>query len=320
MSSVKVIVNGQTNNVTGVGFKRRPLYAPLEVWDLRIANSLYLQLSSPISDGQSVQVVNDGSLWPTNMAFAAVADPLRYSPAIHVNQEGYMPTYPKKAIIGYFLGDMGEMAIPTNGYSVVNAQSGATVYQGTLTLRPDKGYNYTRRRRISNKRIPRPRALTGKGTTRVAISDERDRPPRLGWRVSRTGIGWSELYVHAGASRRALLGRSRSAMAGRSPRICRQFGNRDHQCGTTIERSAKIGWRGILLPVGHRATGNVSHPSVHKSGGLGAGRHECFSGQRCGADRRSAGQAVFAALLPHVEGSLKLRFAAAARLATLAFL
>ena len=143
MSRIKVIVNGQTNNVTGVGFKRRPLYAPLEVWDLRIANQLYLQLSSPISAGQSVQVINDGTLWPTNMAFVEVTDPLRYSPAIHVNQEGYLPAYPKKAIVGYFLGDMGEMAIPTNSFSVVNAQNGATVHQGTLTLRPDVGYNYT---------------------------------------------------------------------------------------------------------------------------------------------------------------------------------
>src|SRR5258706_111029 len=54
-SSVKVVVNGQTNNVTGIGFKRRPLYAPLDVWDLRIGNYLYLQLSSPISNGQAVQ-------------------------------------------------------------------------------------------------------------------------------------------------------------------------------------------------------------------------------------------------------------------------
>ena len=143
ISSVKVIVNGQTNTVTGVGFDRRPLYAPLEAWDLRIANRLYLQLGSPISDGQSVRVINDGTLWPTNMTFAAVADPVRYNPAIHVNQEGYLPAFPKKANVGYYLGSLGEMAIPATNFSIVNAQSGATVYQGTLTLRPDVGYTYT---------------------------------------------------------------------------------------------------------------------------------------------------------------------------------
>ena len=143
MSSVKVIVNGQTNIVTGVGFKRRPIYAPLLAWDLRIGNELYLRLSNHIADGAPVQVINNGTLWPTNMTFAAVADPLRYNPAIHVNQEGYLPGYPKKAIVGYYLGDMAEMAVPTNKFLLVSAQSGATVYQGTLTLRTDTGYMYT---------------------------------------------------------------------------------------------------------------------------------------------------------------------------------
>ncbi|MDB6122319.1 MAG: hypothetical protein JWQ71_1312 [Pedosphaera sp.] len=143
ISSVKVIVNGQTNSITSVGFKRRPLYAPLLAWDLRVGNELYLQLSQPIAQGSSVQVINNGTLWPTNLAFATVADPLRFNPAIHVNQEGYLPAYPKKATIGYYLGNLGEMTIPTNNFSIVNVSSGATLYQGTLTLRPDVGYQYS---------------------------------------------------------------------------------------------------------------------------------------------------------------------------------
>jgi hypothetical protein len=143
MSSVKVIVNGQTNPVTGVGFKRRPLYAPLLYWDLRIGNHLYLQLNNSIAPGASVQVVNDGTLWPTNMAFSAVADPLRFNPAIHVNQEGYLPAYPKKAAVGYYLGDLAEMTIPTNTFLIVSASNHATMFQGALTSRPDVGYTYT---------------------------------------------------------------------------------------------------------------------------------------------------------------------------------
>src|SRR5882724_8894223 len=142
MSSLKVIVNGQTNIVTGVGFKRRPLYAPLLTWDLRIGNQLYLQLKNPIPDSATVQVINNGTLWSTNLAFVAVADPLRFNPAIHVNQEGYLPTYSKKAAIGCYLGNLAEMPIPTNKFLIVNAQSGATVYQGTLTPRTDAGYTY----------------------------------------------------------------------------------------------------------------------------------------------------------------------------------
>lgn len=143
MSSVKVVINGQTNGVAGFGFKRRPLYAPQAEWDLRIANDLYLELTNSIAAGQSVQVINDGTVWPTNMTFAATADPLHYNPAIHVNQEGYMPAFPKKAIVGYYLGNLGELPIPTNTFFIVDAQSGATVYQGTMTLRPDVGYVYT---------------------------------------------------------------------------------------------------------------------------------------------------------------------------------
>src|SRR3954466_541361 len=60
MSSIRVVINGQTNTATVTGFKRRPLYAPQATWDLRIANSLYLQVSSPIADGQSIEVINDG--------------------------------------------------------------------------------------------------------------------------------------------------------------------------------------------------------------------------------------------------------------------
>ena len=143
MSGLKVVVNGHTNSATVIGFKRRPLYAPQATYDLRIANSLYLQLSAPISDGQSVQVINDGSLWPTGMVFSATADPLRNTPAIHVNQEGYLPAYPKKAIVGYFLGSAGELPILTNTFLLVDAQSGATVYQGTLMQRSDVGYTYS---------------------------------------------------------------------------------------------------------------------------------------------------------------------------------
>lgn len=143
MRSIKVIVSGQTNVVTTFGFKRRPVYAPLLNWDLRIGNRLYLQLTSPISQGATVQVINDGTLWPTNMSFTAVADPLRFNPAIHVNQEGYLPAYPKKAAVGYYLGNMGEMAIPSSTFQLVDAQTGATVYEGALTPRKDVGYLYT---------------------------------------------------------------------------------------------------------------------------------------------------------------------------------
>ncbi len=142
-AKIDVRVAGQRVPVTGTGFKRRPLHASLNPWDPRIASHLYLRLAGAIADGQAVAVTNDGSQWPAAVQFAATADPLRYSPALHVNQEGYLPAYPKKALVGHYLGNLGEMDLPSMNYSIVDAGSGAVVFSGALTLRQDAGYAYT---------------------------------------------------------------------------------------------------------------------------------------------------------------------------------
>jgi len=138
-----VQVNGNPVPVTAVSFKRRPLYAPLADYDLRIDNLLYLQLATPIADNQTVRVSNpDAALWAPTMPFTATMSPLRYSPAIHVNQVGYVPSMPKQAMIGYYLGGFGEMTITSTNFQVVNAHTGTTVFSGPLTPRPDIGYAY----------------------------------------------------------------------------------------------------------------------------------------------------------------------------------
>ncbi|MBI3191698.1 MAG: glycoside hydrolase family 9 protein, partial [Pedosphaera parvula] len=139
-----VTVDGLPAVVQAVGFKRRPLYAPLAQRDLRIDNCLYLQLATPIADNQAVQVLNpSGLLWNAGTQYTLTANPLRYSPAIHVNQEGYVPSFPKKAMVGYYAGSLGEMSIPSTTFQIVDAATGTQVYQGTLTLRADAGYAYT---------------------------------------------------------------------------------------------------------------------------------------------------------------------------------
>ena len=143
-SAFAVTADGQPVSVAAVAFKRRPLYAPWSGYDLRIENNLYLQLSGPISDNQTIQVKNpDGTLWNSSMNFTSKVDPLRYSPAIHVNEEGYMPNFTKTAMVGYYAGSLGEVAIPASaGFKIVDAASGAEVYQGTLGQRTDTGYTY----------------------------------------------------------------------------------------------------------------------------------------------------------------------------------
>src|SRR5206468_2236854 len=100
---------GQRLEVKAVGFKRRALYAPLKHRDLRVANQLYLILATPVPENQTVQVENPSHrLWPASAQFIARHDPRRWSPAIHVNQTGYLPNAPKKAMAGYYLGSLGE--------------------------------------------------------------------------------------------------------------------------------------------------------------------------------------------------------------------
>ncbi len=137
-----VTVDGKAVAVKSVGFKRRPLYAPLNNRDLRIGNSLFLELASSVSPGQKVVVKNpDGSLWPSSMNFNAQAHTLRYSPAVHVNQEGYVPAWPKKASVGYFIGSLGELAVADKRFELVDAATGDVVYKGSLTSRRDVGWN-----------------------------------------------------------------------------------------------------------------------------------------------------------------------------------
>ena len=158
------VTGGQTAfSVKAVGFKRRVLYAPFKHSDLRIGNYLYLQLATPIPEGQGVGVKNpDQKLWPPTQRFVANTDPLRWSPAIHVNQTGYSPSQNKRAMVGYYLGSLGEMGIDiaqsggaldhpspaTNFFKILEATSSREVFQGTLAPRPDRGFPFPSYERV----------------------------------------------------------------------------------------------------------------------------------------------------------------------------
>ena len=142
-SSFRVLVNGKESAVSKIDFKRRPLYAPLKNRDLRILNQLYLGLDAPIQEGQTVEVSNpDQRLWKAPQKFEAVAEAQRFNPAIHVNQAGYAPGLPKRAMAGYYLGSGGEMKINAEKFRLVD-RGGKVVFEGKLRRRPDKGFTYS---------------------------------------------------------------------------------------------------------------------------------------------------------------------------------
>lgn len=138
----RVVANDVEIPIAQIGFKRRPLYAPNKVRDLRILSQLYLQLRQPISEGAAVKVLNvEGNLW-TNEDFTAAVEPLRFNPAIHVNQVGYAPEFPKRAMIGYYLGSLGEMKIASTNFAIIN-HAGEKEFEGKLKRRMDKGFAYS---------------------------------------------------------------------------------------------------------------------------------------------------------------------------------
>ena len=148
LQAFQVIVGGQTARIAAVGMKRRVAYAPLARRDLRIATEYYIRIADAIGSPDSSKIIEVRDFTVAGGSPPIVArvacDPLRYSPAIHVNQEGYVPSLPKKAIVGYYLGDMGEMDIPASlGFALIDAKSGKSVYIGGLTPRMDIGYKTT---------------------------------------------------------------------------------------------------------------------------------------------------------------------------------
>src|SRR4029077_8891366 len=49
-----------------------------------------------------------------------------------------------KAMVGYYAGSLGEVSVPASaGFMLVDANSGATVYQGSLVQRLDLGFTYS---------------------------------------------------------------------------------------------------------------------------------------------------------------------------------
>ena len=138
--------------VSEVGFRRRPVYAPLKQRDLRIGNYVYLRLAEALVDGDRVSVTPK----PGQPLFGAAATgagaassltataaPDRVSPAIHVNQVGYAPEAPKLAMIGYFLGSLRELDVPEHApFEIVGAHDGKVAFRGQLSPRPDRGMPY----------------------------------------------------------------------------------------------------------------------------------------------------------------------------------
>jgi hypothetical protein len=139
---IAVQAGDRTLVVTGLGFRRRPVYAALARYDLRVDNRLFLQLSGTVQEGERV-AVKFGPSWVdlSGSAIPVETGPDRVSEAVHVNQAGYETDGPKIAMVGFYLGSLGELPVDAaRGFSVVDASSGREVFRGKLKQRPDAGF------------------------------------------------------------------------------------------------------------------------------------------------------------------------------------
>ena len=141
---LEININGNKASIGRLGFKRRVRFASHKKYDLRIRNQLFIELNAEISDQDQVVLLDprqqlglDQKRWQVDVA----SD--RLSPVIHVNQNGYYPTWSKKAMVGYYLGNLGELTIPEGTpFRIDSVYDKTTLYEGELTHRPDKGYEY----------------------------------------------------------------------------------------------------------------------------------------------------------------------------------
>ncbi|HYG21768.1 MAG TPA: glycoside hydrolase family 9 protein [Verrucomicrobiae bacterium] len=147
-ADISVTASGRSIPVEQVGFRRRVLYAPLKERDLRIGNHLFVQLGTAPGSNDVIEVRIPGArggTGPTRLSTKATPD--RWSPAIHINQIGYLPRQHKAAMIGYYLGSLGELDLGSvfkNGTPVFHLidPTGASVFQGELKTRLDRGFPF----------------------------------------------------------------------------------------------------------------------------------------------------------------------------------
>ncbi|MBA4137254.1 MAG: glycoside hydrolase family 9 [Opitutus sp.] len=128
---------GGAQTVVGGAFMSAEALAKVEGPDVAPANE------NSTSGRKAPPTHDSAALWPADWQFTARTDPLRDSPAIHISQTGYAPSLPKTAMIGYYLGSLGELAIPAEVFSLRDARSHREVFRGPLAPRTDKGSSVT---------------------------------------------------------------------------------------------------------------------------------------------------------------------------------
>jgi hypothetical protein len=141
-TTLKVTVNGVATTIASMSFRRRPNYMPLRARDFRIGNWLVINLGVDLKENDTVQV-SDSSKTILTKDLTQVKKATTVTPVISVAQAGYNTNFVKKAFVGYYLGNGGELDLSyLTTFSVLDKNNNV-VFSGTLKPRKDVGYSYT---------------------------------------------------------------------------------------------------------------------------------------------------------------------------------
>lgn len=137
--SFEVIAGGQALAVTRVGAVRRAAAARTDAWSAEIQSRVFLHLSSPVALGVPVTVHG-----PEVTNAIATLQETRPSRVIHVNPVGFSPAAAKRAFLGFWLGDLGELDLSAwinVPFEVRRELEGTVAFTGLLQSRSDRGFN-----------------------------------------------------------------------------------------------------------------------------------------------------------------------------------
>lgn len=133
--------NNQTLTIDKVGFKRRTVYAPLRVSDLRISENIFIHVVEDLTIGETytleVNSTLSGSLIQEVLSFEPHT---QLSDTLHISPYGFRPEDKKKAYLGISMGSAGELEPKDLSFEVVRMSDNTVVYEGVGILEGSVGW------------------------------------------------------------------------------------------------------------------------------------------------------------------------------------
>jgi len=130
VSLVKVAADGHRVAVQRIGVDRQVLALPAAPAPATVVTRVHLALAEPLAPHAKYRL----RIAPLGLDATLVFDPGLRSPAIAVNQLGYVPAARKVAFVGDWLGTAGPLPVTTQAFDVLD-ERGVVAFHGALEQR-----------------------------------------------------------------------------------------------------------------------------------------------------------------------------------------